>query len=61
MSNVGDTVVHEYSLHRGKVLSKRKNKLGYNYEVRFYMPENTESEKYRIDWFKRSVLREVQS
>lgn len=59
MIKVGDTVIHDYSLHRGIVLSKRRNKLGYNYQVRFHTLENTGTEEYRIDWFKREVLREV--
>lgn len=51
---VGDKVVHDYSLHTGKVLAVRKHPNGYNYQVDFYLPEQR---KHVTDWFKRSVLR----
>lgn len=60
MIKQGDIVYHDYSLHKGAVLDKRKHKLGYNYQVRFHLPEHKGTPReYRIDWYKRSVLRET--
>lgn len=55
MIKVGDKVVHDYSLHTGEVLAIRKHPNGYNYQVKFWMPE---TKNYTIDWFKAKVLRE---
>ena len=56
--STGDKVVHDYSLHTGKVLEVRNHGSRYNYKVDFYLPEQR---KHVIDWFKKAVLRPAQT
>jgi hypothetical protein len=50
---IGDTVQHDYSKELGKVLAWRKNKLGYDHKVSFYLKD---FDNYRTDWYRREVL-----
>lgn len=50
---IGDRVAHDFSKNIGVVLAWRKDPKGYDYKVRFFIPEQM---TYKEDWFKREVL-----